>query len=58
MTSCSTIGHAPILVSDYCDIAKPILLSPEEIPLLTQETKRQILVHNKTWRTKCGTETR
>ena len=52
--SCSTTGPAPILVSDYCESAQPIYLAKEEIPVLTRETKSQILIHNKIWQRKCG----
>ncbi|AGV99238.1 hypothetical protein PM1_022 [Pectobacterium phage PM1] len=53
--SCSKGGHAPLVLNNYCDIAKPIYLAVEEIPAMTMETKRQILVHNKTWASLCTT---
>lgn len=56
VTGCTVNQEQPSkLVDTYCDIAKPILLDKSEIPLLTQETKRQILVHNKTYKQKCLT---
>lgn len=57
LISCSTPSVPPTkLVDGYCDIASPILLLKSEIPLLSLETKKQILVHNKTWKEKCSTE--
>lgn len=55
LISCSTPSVPPNkLVDGYCDIAQPILLLKSELPLLSRETKSQILVHNKTWKKKCG----
>lgn len=42
------------IVYNYCDLSQPIYLDKSEIPILTQETKRQILVHNRTWKEKCS----
>lgn len=44
------------IISDYCDSAFPILLLKSELPNLSQESKRQILVHNETWEKKCSTK--
>lgn len=49
--SCQTTGR--VIKVDECSWVKPIILSKKEIPLLSQETKRQILTHNKTWKWKC-----
>lgn len=55
LIACSTPTVPPNkLVDGYCDIAKPILLAKKEIPILSQETKRQILVHNEIWARKCS----
>ena len=55
LISCSTPSVPPTkLVDGYCDIAKPILLLKSEIPLLSRETKAQILIHNKAWKDKCA----
>jgi hypothetical protein len=49
ISGCTTVGR----VTD-CAWAEPILLAPEEIPVLSEETKRQILAHNETGARLCG----
>lgn len=48
LVSCQTTGGT------FCDVAKPIRLSPEVIDQLTDEQVRQFLGHNEKGRKMCG----
>jgi len=49
LASCQTVP-----ASGFCDIAKPIRLSPEQIDKLTDEQVRQVLGHNQRGAKLCG----
>ncbi|QIS79366.1 Rz-like spanin [Pantoea phage vB_PagM_SSEM1] len=51
-TSCS-VSPATKIVDTSCTSFSLILLSKKEIPILTAETKRQILTHNLVYEQKC-----
>lgn len=51
MPACSTVTT----VSEYCLIAKPILLEKGEAAKLSDQTAREILIHNETWAKLCKT---
>lgn len=51
LTACATSGPATEVVDAGCYWTRPIYISREDI--LTDETARQILVHNETWELRC-----
>lgn len=53
LSGCAT-SAAPAVIDTACTSFKPILPSRQDV--LTDETKRQILVHDETWSAKCGTQ--
>lgn len=52
LTSVLAAGCATASKGSYCDIAQPI--RPSVHDMLTEETKRQILVHDETLAKLCG----
>jgi hypothetical protein len=48
LTGCATSGRA----ISYCDITGPVYISKKD--QLTDETARQILLHNETWSRVCA----
>ncbi|MFL3551260.1 hypothetical protein [Citrobacter braakii] len=51
--SCMTRGSVPVVVDTACDWVKPIYLTDHDIDVMNQQTKRDVLVHNKAWQTNC-----
>jgi len=55
--SCSATGPAKIQVVDTgCIWSNPIILTPEDVMLLSNPAKRAILTHNKTRKANCQQE--
>lgn len=52
LVSCQTVP-----ASGFCDLAKPIRLSPEQIDQLTDDQVRQYLGHNTRGQKLCGWRT-
>lgn len=50
LTACATSGPATV-VDAGCYWTRPIYIGREDV--LTDETARQILVHNETWELRC-----
>ena len=44
------------VVDTSCAWVKPIILTKADVMTLDDETKRAILMHNKTWKKNCGQE--
>lgn len=49
MTSASACSSGP--VTSYCAVAVPLYVSRDDV--LTDETARQIVTHNETWKALC-----
>jgi hypothetical protein len=47
LTGCATSGAG----INYCDLAGPVFISKQD--QLTDETARQLLQHNETWKRNC-----
>ncbi|EGS1684623.1 hypothetical protein I8I24_001011 [Enterobacter cloacae] len=48
-----TRGSVPVVVDTACDWVKPIYLTDHDIDVMDRQTKKDILVHNKTWQANC-----
>ena len=48
LTACQTMN------GDFCTLAKPIRLTPEQVDALTDDQVRQYLGHNERGRKQCG----
>ncbi|AUT97511.1 hypothetical protein MC47_020390 [Citrobacter freundii] len=51
--SCVTRGSVPVVIDTACDWVKPIYLTDHDINVMSQQTKRELLVHNRSWRANC-----
>ena len=47
-----------MVVDTACDWVKPIYLTDHDIDVLDRQTKKDILVHNKTWQVNCQRPTK
>lgn len=54
ISSCTTNGPAPVVVDTACNWVNPILVSPHDIEVMSEQTKRAILAHNIKWDANCG----
>ncbi|PTA88728.1 hypothetical protein C9415_24815 [Kluyvera sp. Nf5] len=55
--SCATTGPAKVDVIDTaCDWVKPVYLTLEDIRVMDPNTKKDILIHNNSWRSNCAAE--
>ena len=56
--SCSATGPVRTQVVDTaCIWVNPIILTPEDVMLLSSPAKRAILTHNKAWKANCDNQT-
>ncbi|WP_253703780.1 hypothetical protein [Citrobacter sp. SX212] len=53
IASCGNRGSVPVVVDTACDWVKPIYLNDHDIDVMDKQTKRDILIHNKTWQANC-----
>lgn len=51
--SCVTRGSGPVVIDTACDWVKPIYLTDHDINVMSKQTKRELLVHNRSWRANC-----
>ncbi|MCG9396565.1 hypothetical protein [Escherichia coli] len=55
IASCAKNGPARVEVVDTtCDWVKPIYLTEHDIKVIDRQTKRDVLAHNKVWKSNCG----
>lgn len=54
INSCTTSGPAPVVVDTACNWVNPVLVSPHDIEVMSEQTKRAILAHNEKWFSVCG----
>ncbi len=54
ISSCTTKGPVPVVVDTACNWVKPILVSPHDIEVMSEQTKRAILAHNIKWDEICN----
>lgn len=54
ISSCTTNGPAPVVVDTACNWVNPILVSPHDIEVMSEQTRRAILAHNEKWLSICG----
>lgn len=54
ISSCTTNGLAPVVVDTACNWVNPILVSPHDIEVMSEQTKRAILAHNIKWDEICN----
>ncbi|AYE16607.1 hypothetical protein VSS87_03345 [Escherichia coli] len=57
IASCGSRGSAPAVVDTACDWVKPIYLTDHDIAVMDKQTKRDVLVHNKSWQANCRSNT-
>lgn len=54
LASCGTTRETSTAIDTFCTIAKPIRLSRSDV--LTDETRRQVIEHNRVGMSQCGWE--
>lgn len=54
ISSCTTNGPVPVVVDTACNWVNPILVSPHDIEVMSEQTKRAILAHNEKWDEICN----
>ncbi|MCD9730900.1 hypothetical protein LVT16_27130 [Klebsiella pneumoniae] len=54
IVSCASTSPAPVVVDTACSWVRIIYLTDHDIDVLDKQTKRDILVHNKTAQINCA----
>ncbi|WP_336242101.1 hypothetical protein [Enterobacter cloacae] len=57
IASCVTRGSVPVVIDTACDWVKPIYLTDHDIDVLDRQTKKDILAHNKAFKSVCTEST-
>ncbi|MCW3408060.1 hypothetical protein [Escherichia coli] len=50
IASCGSRGSVPVVVDTACDWVKPIYLTDHDIDVMDRQTKKDILAHNRAWK--------
>ncbi|EPN0280709.1 hypothetical protein [Enterobacter hormaechei] len=58
IASCAKTSPAPVVVDTGCLWSRIIYLTNHDIDVLDRQTKKDILVHNKTWQVNCQRPTK
>ncbi|RZN54891.1 hypothetical protein D9736_03870 [Escherichia sp. E10V10] len=55
IVSCAQTGPAKVeLIDTGCDWVRPIYLTENDITVMDKQTKRDVLVHNRAWKSNCS----
>lgn len=54
--SCSINGGGPTVIDTACDWVRPIYVTANDVKVMDPQTKKDVLVHNETWRANCKSQ--